>query len=264
MTDKTESVFDAPSNTEAREDQSTDGSYLDRLVGPGKKFATVEDLARGKWESDYTFIPQLLEEKRGLERDLNTRMTLEDFVNRTRTTTSQQDGPPPPTTPVSPPDTTRAPMTTTPTDTVSKTDLSKIVEETVREQETKRHQARNRQIAKDKLQEIWGTNYPAHLRERAQALGLGERFLDELAGTSPEAFLNALGATKSTSSNPITSPLTDRSAPVLGTGSSSTVRDKTFYDKMKKDNPDLYKRPDIVAQRHRDAIKLGEAFFKQG
>ena len=69
-------VFDEATGTPKEETQT---SELADLVGEGKKFATVEDLAKGKQESD-RFIEQLQGELSGLREDLGKRMTSEQVL----------------------------------------------------------------------------------------------------------------------------------------------------------------------------------------
>ena len=51
------------------------------LVGEGKKFKTIDDLAKGKAQAD-THITNLEKELAELRQDLSARLTVEDFVSR--------------------------------------------------------------------------------------------------------------------------------------------------------------------------------------
>src|SRR5688572_12541162 len=66
-------------------DDNNQGSILEQLVGEGKKFADAEALAKCKAESD-AFIETLKREQAELRRELDTRLSLEDFLDQQKAT----------------------------------------------------------------------------------------------------------------------------------------------------------------------------------
>ena len=82
-----------PLNPDANDDATFDSTkdYLKELVGEGKKFKTVEDLAKGKAESD-AFISSVTRENKELRdsykkaiEEVNSRTRLEDLVTKLST-----------------------------------------------------------------------------------------------------------------------------------------------------------------------------------
>jgi hypothetical protein len=52
-------------------------------------------------------------------------------------------------------------------------------------------------------------------------------------------------------------PTSTTRGPMGGTGE----RDSSYYDNLRKTDPKRYFTQEVQAQRHRDALKLGEKFF---
>ena len=77
MTDNT--IFDA--TVEQSTEDTPETSYYDRMVGEGKKFKDNEALAYSNFEKD-RFIEQLKREQKELRDDLNSRLNMEELVNK--------------------------------------------------------------------------------------------------------------------------------------------------------------------------------------
>jgi hypothetical protein len=78
-----------------------EGEYLQRLVGEGKKFKTIEDMAKGNHFA-YDFIDQLKEEKQAMQEELdalkerqNLAQELNEKIVRLEEATKQQEVVPP-------------------------------------------------------------------------------------------------------------------------------------------------------------------------
>ena len=75
--------FNSNEGQPAPEAQLDTNSFLDQLVGEGKKFANIEDLAKGKLNSD-EHIDKLENENQRLRQELDTRMTAEEVLAEIR------------------------------------------------------------------------------------------------------------------------------------------------------------------------------------
>ena len=221
--------------------------YLAELVGEGKKFKTPHDLARGKAEAD-RYIEVLKAKMADLEKEVNTRKSLEAF----KTELEALKNPAPVETPiVSTPDTPQA---------LDESRLESLLEQLLQKKEVQRARETNAQKVSRVLEENFGPKAQAVLNEKARELGMGLSELKGIAQTSPAAFFRLVGAQEGNS----------RPAPISGipTGSvnvgapeSITARGKSYYEKLKREQPKLYNDPKVTSQMIQDMAKLGRERF---
>lgn len=172
-----ENVF----NSETSENQPT--SLVDELVGENKKFKTVEDLAKGKRESD-AFIEQLKAENAEMREDLkkldNAEATFETLKNeikelKTKANTS------------SPKPDTREVLT--------KDALKELVVSSLTEIESARTSEQNTHAASTSLITYFGNKEKVQeaLTAKAKELGLSVEELGAMAARSPSALFTLMG-----------------------------------------------------------------------
>lgn len=157
---------------------------LAELVGDGKKFATVDDLAKGKQESD-AFIVKLqdenaqaiaaLEEAQGKGKDAATVSELLKAVQDSQTKVADEGTP-----------------------ALSEADLVALVKKTLQGENADATASSNRAEANALvLQKVGGDKdaATAYVAERAKALGITPERLGELSEESPSAFATLVGLT---------------------------------------------------------------------
>lgn len=229
-------------------------NYLADLVGEGKKFKTVEDLARGKAESDLYIktLTQRQDEMRAdylrLKEDYESRAKLEELIDQMSTQTRQIEDR---TTP--PADTYRQP-------TIDPNEIKSLVSSTVQEMDNARKQEENYNLVRSKLQERYGDSYPSVLRKQMGDLGLSEVEINDMARKHPQLLLKTIGADQPVKREGFqtperTSQRTDPFAP------RTQQRTWTYYQDMRTNNPKLYNDPKTTVQMHKDALEQGDAFF---
>jgi hypothetical protein len=232
--------------------------WLEEYVGEGKKFKDAADLARGKAHSD-VFIARLQKEMDGLRQELNTRLKLEEFMDRmnskestvgngqiTQTTaTATSDG------------TANNPA-------LSPDDIEKVVEQKLRAKEQELRTQQNLQMTKEKLVEAYGENYAAELENRVNALGLSKDLVNQLAKSEPKALFAMLGLTgqQQTRQQELL-PSSPRSSVNTASMGLAAPAEKTYkdYEKIRKQNPGEYWSAKVQSEMHRQALKLGERFY---
>jgi type II secretory pathway component PulM len=204
-------------------------SALEGLVGEGKKFTTVEDLAKGKLESD-AFIEKLkgenaeaLEALKAAEGAAQDGATVSDLLKQLKDAQEQaaKAGEPAP----------------------SKDDLEKLVRDIVRGDTVKQTAEQNRAEAnKLVLEKVGGDAVAAktYLADRAKALNLTVEKLAELSESSVDAFAELLGIKR-------TQTVQQRGvADLKGSGDGEGLaptrvmevdgyHTKAYFDKLKKD-----------------------------
>ncbi len=228
-------------------------NYLNEYVGEGKKFKTAEDLAKSKFHAD-TYIP-LLErrldqyeaDRLAMKKEIDTRQSIEEIVTNLmnkQTTTTQ------PTTPESKVES----VVTAPT--LDPTKIDELVSTRINAWDTEKRQTANVAEVRGKLKERFGNSFAEVLKAKADELGVSPTFLNNLAKDHPSVLYKTLGLdqnVQAVNNNPLTT--TTRFAP---TGEKK--RTWSYYQEMKKNNPDLYNNPRTALQMQRDAIELGDVF----
>lgn len=138
-----------------------------------------------------------------------------------------------------------------------------LVTQKIAEGRLQEEQLNNYNLVQNKLKEKYGNDAVSVLREQASTLRLSEAEVNDLARKSPEAFFRVMGLTdQSPQVSFQTPPRNDRRndnyAPV------SQKRTYTFYQDMRKKNPDLYWNPKTQVQLHKDGESQGASFFDDG
>lgn len=235
--------------------------YVSALVGEDKKFKDIQALAAGKMQSD-TFIQKLISELRtereklaALQKASSETQSMSELMEQLRKQTSGND--------------INDDAGNDPSDNNQNTEgrltdeqIAEIVEQRLTERETRATAASNLQKVKQTLTEKWGANYQARLQEKSDELGLGPEFLNDLAASKPDSFLTIVGAKDAVaqqSDNLFTPPASHNIATKSGV---SDTRNYSFYEKLRKSDPDTYSSPKIQMEMMDQATKLGPDFYK--
>jgi hypothetical protein len=223
----TPDVFEAP---------STDGDILADLVGPGKKFASVEDLAKGKLAAD-SFIKKTTDENAQLRQvvaDLSNKADSSEAINKL--VEHLMNAPRAPTGTPPPPNGADASNNSQNNQVgLTRADVVALLKQSERD---KVAQA-NRAEANRKLHSMYGEKAPDVLATKAKELGLSVENLKGLAESSPRAFSAMLGLSNESSppqtSRPGASGRGSVNSAALNRGlpSNSGMRGVKYYDKLK-------------------------------
>lgn len=235
-------------------DNDNTASLLEELVGPGKRFATVDDLARGKVEAD-AFIEQLKQEKQGVlealqeaEKGQKEQVTIADLIKAVKDPRDKDSKP------AADPQTSEEAL---------QEKIRSIMKREEAEQTRKANRERGNALV---LQKAQGNAEAAKalVAERAEKLGLTPDKLTELSELSPSAFAKVMeidlsNAPKGTASLPKhNSEFQDQGVRMEVDGRKT----KAFYDKLKKEmGPGRYYGDAKVQLAYlKDAQALGEKF----
>lgn len=228
-------------------------NYFEELVGEGKKFKTPEDLAKGKAASD-AYIKTLEEKLDELRADnsrqrdeINAGLSLKDLLDQIGESNSRGE-------PTQPARTVTQPQTPA----VDLKQLEDLVASRLQAHEATKQQEANAQVVLEKLREHYGDSYQNTLKQQMDELGIDENVARTWVRNHPKAFLKALGidGPKARGESFQTPPRSTTGFAPQGT----PKRTWSYYQEIKKKDPDAYYSPKITAQRHADAIALGDAF----
>lgn len=250
-------LFDGQQNDQMTVDPNK--NYFEELVGEGKKFATPEELARGKAESD-TFINRITEENKTLREELKTHNTLQSAIDQLRAEKEAQSIQSQGNQHQTDDDVNQHSQGSQNQDNaLTKESVEAIVQEAISNTRSEMISEQNMSRVVNSLTEQFGPNFQTVVTGRAQELGLGENYLTNLAKEQPKAFLALMGVSESPQSvQQQAAPDSARSNP----GNSKDVKNFNYYEEIRKKDPDLY---NSVAMHHEMMAALeeqGDDFYK--
>lgn len=228
-------------------------NYLEELVGEGKKFRDVNELAKGKYEADRyvnTLVQQkeqLLQDYTRLKEEYETTASLREVADRIANPpqfNNRDNTPPANEPPVFDPNS-----------------LGPLVAQQVSALREQEKMQANEQVVEAKLKERFGANYGNVLKQQMEQLGLSEDYVRDMARRNPTVFFKTFDLDQPQAQDPFKAPprssvRSDNFAPA------TNKRDWSFYEKMRKDQPSLYWNSKTQVQMHKDAIALGDSFHQ--
>lgn len=226
-------------------------NYLEELVGPGKKFADAEALAKGKWYAD-----QMIEIKNQREDELRAeyirvseenkaKANLAELIDQYKDRLTNSDH-----TPAKVDDTQQFDMTK----------IDSLLEEKLQRAEVTRRQEQNFSLVENKLKERYGNNYANVLKQETEALGLSKDFVNQMARTQPEAFLRLVGADRKPAEDTFQAPVRSNQRSDNFAPKGNEKRTWSYYQNLKRTQPNIYFDRKTAVQMAQDAVSLGEAF----
>ena len=220
-------------------------NYLEVLVGEGKKFKSVDELAKGKAEADAfieTLKSELAAEKAKSANGTNVQAILDEIKKLNEGKTNDGEVQP----------------LTTATETTAIPNIEEIVLNTLKKTETERTIESNRQAVITKMNEVWGADASKELSKTAKSLGVSVEYLNNVAQQSPSVFfqLTGLNANRNAPSG-----TTVPTSTVNFGGPGGKVRDAKYYRELKASNRSLNNDTKTQIQMARDAQAQGESFF---
>ena len=230
--------------------------YEQELVGDGKKFKSTKDLARGKYEADLyvNTLTRQLDELRGdylkLREDYTARAKLEELIGQLETKSQQHSN-------------SEQPQAKEVKDKpgIDPDQIASLVSNKIQEYELTKKQTENFNKVKTKLKEQFGDNYQTALKHQIEELGLTEEDVNALARKSPNAFFKTLGIEQAPVKETFLNPMRSSQKPETFQPKGFPKRTWSYYQDLKKTNPNLYLDKKTNVQMHNDAIEMGEAFF---
>jgi hypothetical protein len=223
-------------------------SYVAELVGEGKKFADVEALARGKIESDL-FIGQLTAEAALLREEVQRRKSMEELMDNIKTL---QSTPPASTTnnqnqnPADPPN---------PNNPV---DIHSEIETALEQREAISRAKTNLNYVSEVLERNYGPGFAKIVADKAKEMGVGLKFIDDLAKTTPKAVFAMLQISETPSP-------TTRQAPAVrsnpGTAQPSGVKNFKYYQDLRRKNPSEYFKYETHQAMLKALETMGDDFY---
>lgn len=257
--DEDKSVATQPQETQTQSDTTQQEttpqeSYLQKIVETrGENWKDPEVLAKGKLEAD-AYIKNLEDQLASMREDLSKQDYAAQLLQQLETKASAP--------------TNENPLesnnnnnggTNTEGNTnlaVSEDDLKSLVEKTLTEREKQATVQENIRQVDVTLEEIYGTEARNVLINKSQELGISMERMQELASESPSALFALLGEKQQTFK-----PITQGSVRTESVGTTTGgERDFNYYQKLRRENRNLYYTPKVQQQMMEDRQRLGNRF----
>lgn len=223
--------------------------YVQAQVGENKKFKTVEDLAKGKYESD-RHISNLEKELSEMRAELNTRLGVKDLLEQMRNTQNR-------TQPTPEPSLGNQPEIL---DESNDGDIETLIEKKLNARDALRQAERNEKEVQEQLKQTFGTEYIKVLKQKTEELGETPESMTALARKNPKLFLAIIGAVQQKK------PRNDffgvpQSSVSSSLRSGEQEKSWKYYEGIRKTDPSRYFSVEVQKQMHKDAQRLGESFY---
>jgi hypothetical protein len=234
-------------------DISAPGPLVAELVGEGKKFKSVDDLAKGKIEAD-GFIEKLKVENAALREALNTEADPDEILKRIGSLLQAK----------SERSTTNTPDQTS---NQSQSTAAPLTEEKVLELLSKREQEdkirQNINSFNANVTKAFGDKTGEVIASRLDELGMDEAQFKDLAARNPNAALRILGLKEGgVSAGSMSSSVnTEAFFGEAGKGNGE-VQNFAYFTKLRRELGERYYEPHIQKQVFEARKKLGDAFWK--
>ncbi len=227
-------------------------SVVDQLVGPGKRFQSVEAALKGKVEAD-AFVVSLTNETAQLRAALAeseaekvrlaARASILDRLNQ------------PNEVPGTPPAQPSSPNPAPGPKPMSDEDVVAVIRRTDQQKQAEA----NLQRVDQTLVKTFGVDAVAVVRQRASELGLPVEDLMQVGARSPEALFNMIGVHKAAEPG---NPMYNGNG-FQTPGQGVEIRNKAYYDKRRNEMGNLKFLGDrnLMLSMHKDAQALGDAFY---
>lgn len=226
-------------------------SYLQKLVETkGENWKDPEVLAKGKLEADgyiKNLEAQLEEMREDLKKSQYQKEVFEQLQSKATDSTTvnsevSQDK-----------SSINSQNTTAP---INEEDLKSLVEQTLTQREQESIIKRNLAQVDAELEKSFGTEAKAEIEKKAFELGMSLERMRDIAAESPSAFFALIGEPKKTFS-----PITQGSVRTEGVSmQTSTERDWSYYQKLRRENRNMYYSAKTQQQMFEDKARLGDKF----
>jgi DNA polymerase III alpha subunit (gram-positive type) len=249
---------DAPATEQSNQNTDTtatesqqDGSYLQKIVeAKGDNWKDPEVLAKGKLEAD-GYIKNLEDQLSQMREDLKKQEYKNEVLDQLQTKAAETTAA---TNEV--PNNNSSTKDQNTTANFSEEDLKSLVEKTLGQRELEAKVQGNLQLVDKELEGSFGTEAKAQIEKKATELGMSIERLRDIAAESPNAFFALIGENK----RPV-SPMVAGSVRTEGVNmQSSTERDFNYYQKLRRENRNLYYSAKTQQQMFEDKSRLGDKF----
>jgi hypothetical protein len=227
-------------------------SYVAKLVeAKGENWKDPEVLAKGKLEAD-TYISELERQLAQMREDLGK----QDYAQKLLDQLQDKAAEPTTAKTVMPNNNTGGTEEGNTNPNLSEDDLKSLVEKTLTAREQENTVKQNLALVDQELEKSFGTDAKATIQKKSEELGISLERMQEIAAESPSAFFALIGEPKKSFN-----PMVQGSVRTEGVNmQASADRNWQYYQKLRRENRNLYYTPKIQRQLMEDKARLGSKF----
>lgn len=231
--------------------QQTTENWLEKVVQEkGDQWSDPNVLAKG-YANSQAMIEQLKKTNEELLEDLGKKNYTEELLEEIRKGKAQ-----PPAGEPNGKDSGTTPNGNTDQQ-VSEENVKRLIEQTLTQREKDNTAQENLRLTDKKLQELFGTEVQKIVDQRSQELGMSKERLQELASESPTAFFKLIGEEPKELKKSVFNSSVNTSA---GFMDRPATKDWNYYQKLRRENPNMYYSPKVQNQLLKDRLEQGDKF----
>lgn len=226
--------------------------YLAELVGENKKYKDPAELAKSKMYADHHIATlerekqELLEDYKTLRQEFNSRAKIEELLDQMKN--------------MNPPDAAHTPQQPEDRPSFDPEQLKSFFKQSYAEETRAERERANFNQVQAKLREAYGNEYQRQLTQQLNEIGLSDEDAVALAKKSPSAFYRQFGLDKKPEAENFQAPpRSDRRGDSF-VPQGAQKRTWSYYQNLKKTNPELYWDPKTQVQKDKDYQTLGKEF----
>ena len=226
-------------------------TILDQVVGDGKKYSSIEELAKGQQAGD-TYINQLKDELSGLRGELDKRLTAEDMVQEIKREREELKA------------NQSATENTTPQ--YNEEAVTELISKTFDQREGMKVSEANISLVDTKMKALYGTDKAQDVvASKAKEMNVSVQWLQDAAAQSPTAFFNIMGVStegsKTVTPSATVSTTTNTAAVEQMNASNVQVDTWKSFEELRKSNPRAYWKPEVQQKLFKARTEKGESFY---
>lgn len=236
-------------NLSLNDENVSEDKILDVLVGEGKKYKTVADLARSSiYKEDH--IKKLEAENKKFRESSAESKNVDELIKALQRNNLVENKD------LDKDHSDKNTQDKTENNSINQDELVSKVLSALEAKETQSKNQKNLDEVKSVLVKEWGSDYLDNLNRISGSLGLSESDVNALAARSPKAFFNLFGV--STVKHENVSPKFSNNS--SGNSGASGEKNFSYYEKIRKTDPRRYMSHEVQNEMIQQAFKLGDRF----
>jgi hypothetical protein len=223
-----------------------DSDPVTMLVGEGKKFKTVQDLARGKVEAD-AFVEQLKTENKTLRAALDKGEDTTGIQAKIDQLLAQTKGN----------GTADPKVNQTNPESLTSKEVLDLLDRRERDMKMLENSARFNDIVTKAL----GDKAKVTIDTRLTELGMDTQIFNQMVATSPKSALALVGIKEAPMASAASNASATNTAAVFANANDVGKKNFAYYDKLRRELKGNFYTPAIQKEMTEQALKLGEDFY---
>ncbi len=223
-------------------------TYLDQLVGEGRKYSDPEQLAKGYANYD-ELNKDLTRQLDELRQELSKQDHAKELLEKIKGTQGNDDR-----------QKTADPTGSKDEDGGQKLGTEEMIRKLLSEEREKTKREENLAQISERMKKAWGDKASEEFENRLKAAGVDKETAASLAAKSPAAFYKLVGIDSTATKSTATPPETEKNADFTFNGVAAGERNWAYYEELRRKDKKKYFSVDVQRQMFKDKRELGDRF----